>query len=72
MVSEAEYKIIFLRLLSSYSTWSLLSMVSPKALLLHFKRFIVTQEVRAPAKTSEGKDDAPPVMEMVLKKNKVR
>lgn len=46
---------------------------SPKALLLHFKRFIVTQEVRAPLKTSDENEEAPaPVMEMVLKKNKVR
>jgi hypothetical protein len=46
--------------------------VSPKALLLHFKRFIVTQEARAPSKTDNKEDESKqPVMEMVLKKNKV-
>jgi hypothetical protein len=47
-------------------------LASPKALLLHFKRFIVTQEFREPAKSDkEDAVDQPPVMEMVLKKNKV-
>jgi hypothetical protein len=52
----------------------LYTLASPKALLLHFKRFIVTQEVKAASKTADDKEDSssqPPVMEMVLKKNKV-
>jgi uncharacterized UBP type Zn finger protein len=51
---------------------------SPKALLLHFKRFIVTQEMKAEQSSgknsdeSENKPAAPPRMEMVLHKNEVR
>ena len=45
----------------------------PKALLLHFKRFIVSQEVKSGGDTGKenNKSDAPR-MEMVLRKNKVR
>jgi ubiquitin C-terminal hydrolase len=45
---------------------------SPKALLLHFKRFIVTQEQKAgPLVQHDDGTSAPPIMEMVLRKNKV-
>ena len=40
-------------------------------MLLHFKRFIVTQEIRSSNDNKEN-SDAAPVLEMVLKKNKVR
>ena len=42
---------------------------SPKAVLLHFKRFIVTQEVKT---RIHARPDDPPEMEMVLRKNKAR
>ena len=51
---------------------------SPKALLLHFKRFIVTQEVKADQSAGQNSDQnenkpaVPPIMEMVLRKNEVR
>jgi len=45
----------------------------PKALLLHFKRFIVSQEVKSGGDAGkENKKDDTPRMEMVLRKNKVR
>jgi len=50
----------------------------PKALLLHFKRFIVTQEPKintSVGEKSDGKEGEaapPPRMEMVLRKNKVK
>ena len=47
----------------------------PKALLLHFKRFIVTQEMKGSANGTDGKENntvaPPPRMEMVLHKNQV-
>lgn len=48
---------------------------SPKVLLLHFKRFIVTQEMkvgRSEGDRNENKQAVPPRMEMVLRKNEVR
>ena len=42
---------------------------SPRAVLLHFKRFIVTQEVKT---RIHARPDDPPEMEMVLRKNKAR
>jgi hypothetical protein len=50
---------------------------SPKALLLHFKRFIVTQEVKADKTSGQNSDQNdnkpadPPRMEMILRKNEV-
>jgi len=45
----------------------------PKALLLHFKRFIVSQEVKSGGDTGKENNKAEaPRMEMVLRKNKVR
>eukprot|EP00580_Thalassiosira_gravida_P008934 CAMPEP_0201643966 /NCGR_PEP_ID=MMETSP0493-20130528/29217_1 /ASSEMBLY_ACC=CAM_ASM_000838 /TAXON_ID=420259 /ORGANISM="Thalassiosira gravida, Strain GMp14c1" /LENGTH=644 /DNA_ID=CAMNT_0048118523 /DNA_START=3 /DNA_END=1937 /DNA_ORIENTATION=- len=48
----------------------------PKALLLHFKRFIVTQEMKGNVGDNSGgkgdKDAPPPRMEMVLRKNKAK
>ena len=48
---------------------------SPKALLLHFKRFIVSQEMKSSGGEDSGKEnnksDSQPRMEMVLRKNKV-
>ena len=46
---------------------------SPKALLLHFKRFIVSQEVKSGGDNGKENNKAEaPRMEMVLRKNKVR
>ena len=50
---------------------------SPNALLLHFKRFIVTQEVKAEKTSGQNSDQNdnksadPPRMEMILRKNEV-
>jgi len=50
----------------------------PKALLLHFKRFIVTQEMKSSTHggdNSDGKENKaapPPRLEMVLRKNKAK
>eukprot|EP00571_Detonula_confervacea_P004325 CAMPEP_0172320450 /NCGR_PEP_ID=MMETSP1058-20130122/40638_1 /TAXON_ID=83371 /ORGANISM="Detonula confervacea, Strain CCMP 353" /LENGTH=1122 /DNA_ID=CAMNT_0013035725 /DNA_START=84 /DNA_END=3449 /DNA_ORIENTATION=- len=50
----------------------------PKALLLHFKRFIVTQEMKGSpiardnSKGKENQAGPPPRMEMVLRKNKAK
>jgi len=48
----------------------------PKALLLHFKRFIVSQEMKSSGGEDSGKEnnksDSQPRMEMVLRKNKVK
>lgn len=48
---------------------------SPKVLLLHFKRFIVTQELKAGQSSGENSDENEKKqsrMEMVLRKNEVR
>ena len=70
---------LYFQRFSSYHILTIFITHSPKALLLHFKRFIVTQEVKGSTRVrgySDGKENeaAPPQprMEMVLRKNKVR
>lgn len=60
------------------ATQSLEIISCPKALLLHFKRFIVTQEVKADKSSGQNSDQnenkpaVPPRMEMVLRKNEAK